>query len=350
MGRAGLNRKTALATLTLAISAEIPDIDIGMLVKGPVAGFAWHRGFTHTLLGVPFDAALTLGIVYLLYRQYLIVLRWWQRRKGRPPKETTDSPPAPAPWQVPRWGLLFIFGCIGALSHILLDFTNAYGVRPFWPFYGKWYSWNIVSIVEPLMWAALILGLVLPALFGLVSEEIGARGKRRQPRGRGAAITALAFIVALWAVRDFEHRRAVGLLEDFLYEGSPPVRASAYPYATNPFQWHGVVETSDTFKLLAVDSLSGNVGPELKESTRYKPEETPATLAAKKSFLGRVFLPWADYPITETEEHDSPVHSYTVRFFDLRYAYPERPIALTGRVELDDKLNVVRQCFGRRCQ
>jgi len=42
--------------------------------------------------------------------------------------------------------------------------------------------------------------------------------------------------------------------------------------------------------------------------------------------------------------------SYTVHFYDLRYAYPGRPILLNGRVELDDKLNVVQQCLGRRCQ
>src|SRR5262249_54246092 len=152
------NRKTALATLTLTLSAEIPDIDVGMLLKGPVISFACHRGFTHTLLGVPFDAALTLGLVYLLHRQYLIVLRWWKRRKGQLPQETSEAPPAP--WQVPRWGLLFFYACLGALSHILLDFTNNYGVRPFWPFYGRWYSWDIVFIFEPLMWAALILGLI----------------------------------------------------------------------------------------------------------------------------------------------------------------------------------------------
>jgi inner membrane protein len=350
MGRAGLNRKTALATLTLTISAEIPDVDVLALVKGPVAAFACHRGFTHTLLGVPFDAALTLGIVYLLHRESQIVSRWWQRRKGRLPEETAEAPSPPAPWQVPRWGLLFQYACLGALSHILLDFTNAYGVRPFWPFYAKWYSWDIVSIIEPLMWAALILGLALPALFGLIGEEIGARGKRRQPRGRGAAIAALLFIVALWAVRDFEHRRAVGLLKDFSYEGAAPLRASAFPYALNPFQWHGVVETSDTFKLLPVDSLSGEVDPQNTGITRHKPEETPVTLAAKRSFLGRAFLGWADYPVTETEEHDNPAPSYAIHFYDLRYAYPGRPIALTGRVDLDEKLNIVRECVGRRCE
>lgn len=346
MGRAGLNRKTALATITLALSAEIPDVDVATLIKGPVVGFACHRGFTHTFLGVPFDAALTLGIVYLFWLWFSS----WNTRRKSGAKEHDEPDPPPLPWEKPRWGLLYVYACIGALSHILLDFTNAYGVRPFSPFYGKWYSWDIVSIIEPLLWAALVFGLIAPALFGLINEEIGARN-RRQLRGRGGAIAALLFMVVLWGVRDFEHRRAIGLLENFTYEGSPPLRASAFPYAINPFQWHGAVETKDAFKLLPVDSLTGDVDPQGDDRTRYKPEETPASLAAKKSYLGRVFLSWAQYPITETEEHTAPAHTYIVRFYDLRYAYPNQPItSLTARVDLDQNLNVIRECFGRSCQ
>ena len=51
-----------------------------------------------------------------------------------------------------------------------------------------------------------------------------------------------------------------------------------------------------------VDSLTPEVDPEAQMQIRYKPEETPVTLAAKKTYLGRVYLSWAQYPITETEE------------------------------------------------
>ncbi len=64
-----------------------------------------------------------------------------------------------------------------ALTHILLDFTNNYGVRPFWPFWEKWYSWDIVFIIEPLLLILLIGGLVVPALFSLINDEIGVRRK-----------------------------------------------------------------------------------------------------------------------------------------------------------------------------
>ncbi len=299
MGRAGLNRKTALATLTLTLAAEAPDLDvIGGMLKGPSFGFAHHRGFTHSFLGILLDAIVVVGFVYLFWRL-----------RGR----KVNDPNLP-----PRWGLLYFYACLAGLSHILLDFTNNYGVRPFWPFFEKWYSWDIVFIFEPIMFGLLILGLIVPSLFGLIDKEIGAR--RRTPRGRVAATLALAGIVFLWGLRDYEHRRAVSALEARTYNGADPIRASAYPKWIDPFHWYGVVETPAFYALAPVDSLAPEVDPDGQLEIRYKPEETPVTLAAKRSYIGRVFLDWAKYPITETETLQPPQEGYIVRFEDLRFA------------------------------
>src|SRR3954463_9741291 len=213
MGRAGLNRKTALATLTLTLAAEAPDLDVLARVKGPAFSFAHHRGFTHSLLGVPLVAIAVVAFVYLVWR--------FRKRK-------TSDPNIP-----PRWGLLFVYACLAGFSHILLDFTNNYGVRPFWPFSEKWYSWDIVFIVEPVMLVFLILGLVVPFLFGLIDKEIGAR--QRGPRGRLAATLALLGIILMWGLRDYEHRRAVNALAARDYHGVDPLRTSAYPKFIDPF-------------------------------------------------------------------------------------------------------------------
>ena len=39
-----------------------------------------------------------------------------------------------------RWGLLYGFVLIALLSHLLLDWTNNYGLRPFFPFNPHWYA------------------------------------------------------------------------------------------------------------------------------------------------------------------------------------------------------------------
>lgn len=331
MGRAGLNRKTALATLTLTLAAEAPDLDVIGRLRGPAFAFAHHRGFTHSFLGVPIDAAFVMGFVYLL----------WQLR-GR----KTRDPKLP-----PRWGLLFFYACLAGLSHILLDFTNNYGVRPFWPFSEKWYSWDIVFIFEPIMFSMLLLGLIVPSLFSLIDNEIGARS--RAPRGRIAAMLALAGVILMWGVRDFEHRRAVSALASRTYEGAEPLRVSAYPALTDPFQWYGVVETPAFFVLAPVEAFRAEVDSQDQLKIFYKPQETAITLAAKKSYLGRVYLDWAQYPITETETLAAPERGYIVDFQDLRFVQlpsffgrQQKRRALGAGVQLDANLRVVGDVYG----
>jgi inner membrane protein len=329
MGRAGLNRQTALATLTLTLAAEAPDLDVLGRVRGPAFAFAHHRGFTHSFVGVPLEALVIVGFVYLLWRI-----------RGRKVKD---------PNLPPRWGLLYLYACLAGLSHILLDFTNNYGVRPFWPFSEKWYSWDIVFIVEPVMLGFLVLGLVVPALSSMIDKEIGVR--QRGPRGRVSATLALIGLVLMWGVRDYEHRRAVNALEARTYNGVDPLRASAYPKWIDPFHWYGVVETPAFFALAPVNSLAPEVDPEGSMEIRYKPEETPVTLAAKNSYAGRVFLDWAQYPITETEGLQPPQQGFIVLFQDLRYAGIPRSLkgrsrgGLSRAVEIDQNLHVVGDVY-----
>ena len=324
MGRAGLNRKTALATAMLTLAAEAPDLDMLGYFRNSVFGFAHHRGFTHSFLGIPLGSAVVLALLYLVWR--------WRGRKTK----FANLPP--------RWGLLFIYGCLAGLSHILLDFTNNYGVRPFWPVSEKWYSWDIVFIVDPILLAVLILGLVLPALFRLINEEIGARSPG--PHGRLGASLALIGVVLVWGVRDYEHRRAVNTMDARTYHGAQAKRLSDYPSLANPFQWTGVVETTNFFAVAPVDASTPEVDAPGKMRTYYKPEETPISLAAKRSYLGRVYLDWAKYPLTETEQTEN---GYVVQFRDLRYEdLMGRRSPLAARVELDLKLNVLGETMGLR--
>jgi inner membrane protein len=328
LGRTGFNRKTALATATMTLAAEAPDVDVLGNFKDPIFGFAHHRGFTHSFLGLVLVEAAVVGLMYLL----------WRVRGSK-----IKDPNLP-----PRWGLLFLFSYLTGLTHLLLDFTNNYGVRPLWPFSEKWYSWDIVFIIEPVILILLTAALVLPWFFSLINDEIGVR--RKGPKGRLAATLALLGVVALWGVRDYEHRRAVNGLEARLYSGGEPIRVSAYPYWLNPFRWYGLVETQNFYAGMLVDSSIPDVDPDGKMRIRYKPAETPVTLAAKQSYLGRVYLDWAKYPVTETEPVEAPGPGYVVRFRDLRFDYPDqaRRGILSAAVRLDRNLKAVSESFGSR--
>lgn len=326
LGRSGFNRKTALATVTMTLAAEAADVDVLWEFKSSIAGLQHHRGITHSFVGAPFVAAAVLGFVYVVHRL------WFRNPNG-----------SRSPSKVPvRWGFLYFCAILAALSHLLLDYTTAYGIRLFEPFNYRWYSWDIVSIVEPLLLLPLLAALTLPALFGLINQEIGARSKG--PRGRGAAIAALLFMLLIWGVRDYQHRRALAAMNSFLYHGAEPTRVAAYPYMLDPFHWHGVVETTDFFETVPVNSLA----PDLDSQAGilyYKPPETNVLATAKASYFGRVYLDWAVFPYVRQEQVPDGSGEYLVRFQDLRYAYPSRArrAPLGGFVLLTPELRVLRQ-------
>jgi len=69
--------------------------------------------------------------------------------------------------------------------------------------------------------------------------------------------------------------------------------------------------------------------------------------------MGRVYLDWAQYPITETETLEGPQEGYIVHFIDLRYGQMPSAIsrgrgrrALSAAVQLDKNLRVVGDVFG----
>jgi inner membrane protein len=336
--RAGLNRKTALATLTLTLAFEAPDIDSVTYFWGGITGLQHHRGITHSLIGAPFMAAGVIAIVYGFDH--------W--RSSRQKNAAVGASSGTSPKLRPDWKLLYAYALLGALVHLFQDFTNNYGVRPFAPFSEKWYAWDIVFIIDPIMLLAMFLALVLPGLMALVTEEIGSR--KPQFRGRSAAILALICLAAVILVRDFEHRRAVNALNARTYRGEDPLRDSAFPQPINPFSWNGVVETQDFFEMVPVDSGSGDIDPQNMAIVRFKPEETPASLAAKNSRLGRVYLDWAQYPLVTVEKLEGG--RYQAQFEDLRFesvesiAQHQRPV-LAGYVVLGPQLRVEEMFTGR---
>jgi len=324
LARTGFNRKTPLATATMTLAAEAPDLDVLYSFKGPVYGFAHHRGFTHSFLGLILTSAVVVGFMYLV----------WLLRGKR-----TNIPDLP-----PRWGLLFLFAYIAGLSHILLDFTNNYGVRPFWPFSEKWYSWDITFILEPPILVFLIAGLLLPSRFSK---------QKPAPRGRIAATLSLTCVVALWAMRSYEATKIRHVLAQQRFNAESPLRVSAYPYwTTTPhwlivMRWSAVIETRGSFVTADVNPANGNLDA-ASLSIIPKPPETAATLVAKRSYLGRVYLDWARYPlVTETSQGQDSV----VYFQDLRFGYRgRRPSLLAASVRLDRNLRVIGESMGPRAQ
>ncbi len=321
LGRAGFHKRAAYATVAMAIAAEFPDCDYLWWFQGPVALFEHHRGITHTFVGVPFEAAFLTAAFYVLHR-----LR----------KQPKTAAPA-------RWGWLFAGIFLALLSHLLLDWTNNYGVRPLFPFDPHWFAGSFVFIFEPVLFAILVAALVLPGLFGLVNAEVGAR--RRAFVGSGWAWAALLLVGTLYGFRFDEHAKALQLAAQ-----NGPADATAYfasPHPINPFVWSTVAETAAGYQLSTVNTWAGSGTGEasvpVPSDTLYRPTTSLALLAAKRTALGKVFLDWSKAPVlSEETDRSDPKHPVErISFRDARFLYDtsfnpgrEHP-PLSGYVLLD---------------
>jgi inner membrane protein len=251
--------------------------------------------------------------------------------KKRAPAKS--GPPLEARW-------LFFAAWLGAASHLLLDFTNAYGVKLLAPFTDRWYAWDIMFIFDVPLLAVMLAAFGIAALLRLVSEEVGAR----KPDFRRAAIVALLALPAVWLVRDLSHHRAVTWLDSHLYAQEAPRRVGAFPTPFSPFRWVGVAETDAAYHVLEI--RAGPFGGEPSASEPrvfYKPEPSPALQAAMRTRTGEIFLNFARFPWARVEETRD---GYVVEMRDLRYFLPrlERR-RFTAEIELDRELRPGSQWF-----
>ena len=320
IGRAGLNRKTAHATLAAVLAAEAADIDILWSLRGPVEELKHHRGITHTFLAAPVLAGVVVGLVWL-------VDRWLQTRRNRRANDPTQKLKVP---QALHLGWLYLAALVAALSHLLLDWTNNYGLRPFFPFNPRWYAGSFVFIAEPVVWALLFLALFMPWMLGLIGGEIGAR--KPQFRGRGWAIFALSGMLLLGCWRWAERAQALAMVENTQVTAAPVTRVAMEPYPVNPFRWHGILETPDFYQTAEIDTRTGSIVSDPRRDVLFKPPATAATEAAKQTPLGQVYLDWGTWAVVR-DVGQEPIPGLdppqlvanrtwaTVEFTDLRFAY-----------------------------
>ncbi len=361
LSRAGLNRRAAYATAVMAISAELPDMDTVWGLRGPVESFVHHRGITHTFIAVPAEAAVVVGSFYAWHRF---------RARGRVARLKAEAPLS--------WGWLYLGSVLALLSHLLLDYTNNYGLRPFLPFDSHWYAGSFVFIFDPLLFFLLLLPFILPPVFALIAAEVGTR--RQAFPGRGFALTSLLLIGFYWTLRLYEHGRAERLaMEQSLLppkavdtEQAPtatapqqPFRVLASPDPFNPFRWYLVSDYGDFYQLATANLRDNTVKP--AQATFAKPLVSPALVAAEGSPLGRAYMDWSSMPLLTVSAPGDPgrvpdaadsaqtAGNTVVTFRDPRFLIdlpllPSNHAPLSAVVELDAHLRVVRQTMGGRSE
>lgn len=312
LSRAGFNRLSSRSAWILVLAANAPDMDVVTALAGKAAYLTWHRNFTHSVLALPLVALLPVAVVRLASRKPV------------------------------QWPRAWLVSMAGVASHLVMDWTNIYGIRLFVPVSDAWRRLDITSVIDPWIWAALGLSVVAPALAGLVGSEIGEQAKSRSHVSLVFALAALLFVALYDGARLVMHARAIAVLDARVYEEGPPRRVAAFPHPWRPLRWHGLVDTGQAYRLLSLD-LDREFDPASGEAF-FKPEQHPAMDVAAATPGFRALLGFSQYPLWTVTPAAEPEGAVEVRLLDLRFGTPREP-GFVATALVDARNQVLRSSF-----
>lgn len=305
-----------MALPILVVSGVAADLDLLSYFGGANAYLHYRYAVLHSIVGAPI-LAIVIALAF-----------WLGARRNQA-----------APLRFPR---VLLLCAIGIGVHILLDVATADGVQLLWPFRARWFSWDLLSGVDPWILAVLAAGLLLPALFHLVSEEIASKKKLARP-SKGAI--AVLVIVGLYVgVRAGMHGTAVQMLLSPDYHGAMPLVAGAFPDSASLFSWRGVIDTKNTIEVISVPVGGGGVFDANSSMTHYKPGSSPAIDAARNAPLAQEFVRYARFPLADLE---NTTVGYRVTLRDLRFPEDaDTPDNLIAIIELNANFTLRAQELG----
>ncbi|RPH55569.1 metal-dependent hydrolase [bacterium] len=281
LAEAGLKQRTALATATLVIGANLPDVDVLAYAWGPETALGFRRGWTHGVLALSFWPFLLTGI--LLAWDRLV------RRRRRPGAEPAS----------PRE--LLILSTIAILTHPFLDWLNTYGMRWLMPFRDVWSYGDTLFIIDVWIWLALGIGWLWSR-------------RRRSERPARVALAAVCVYILLMGGSQLAARQTAR--ESLGRTGAAPERLMAGPLPLTPFRRQIVADAGDTLALGTVDWLRRPAFAPGNPAVLPENAGHPAIAAAAATPQGAIFLHWARFPFFLVEERPE---RWIVRMTDARY-------------------------------
>jgi inner membrane protein len=354
LAASGLRRTTPLATATLLIGANAPDIDVISAFGAPFESFAFRRGWTHGVLAIAVTPLIIAALILLWDR--------WVRRAQNPTA-------APA-----RAGPILGLAALAVLTHPALDWLNNYGLRWLMPFDGRWFYGDAVYIIDPWIWLGFggitfltysyrLRSLIGGSVFWLLSSTLILTTPGVPFAARVLWLVGVAAVLAIRSLRlttdvrvveqsariviacivvyvgamvtaDFAERALVRTeLAERGITGIEHVMVAPTP--ANPFAGEVVASTTSSYYVGQWRWLP-RPALELADEPITRRTLDPIYMSAAQTPVAQRFLTWARFPFIEVE---SSPDGHIVRFIDARYLTTERlprPI-----VQLDRNLRPV---------
>lgn len=267
-------------------SPNLPDVDVLAYFDGPLADLQFRRGWTHGILALALWPFVLTAAIVLLDRL--------ARRLTR-----ASLPSTVRPREVLR------LAGIAVLSHPVLDTLNTYGVRWLMPFSGEWFYGDSLYIVDPWVWLALGIGVLLTG------------NRRGAPARAGLAVAAVYAVVMVgMAMGGREAAR-----RELTQGGVRVERLMVAPVPFDPFTRRVVARQGEAYHTARFRWLRRpHLDPGSLRSFPLGAPNDPAFAAAAATVEGRRFLGWARFPWFQVEPR---VGGAIVHLVDLRYA--DRP-------------------------
>jgi len=198
VGQASCSKKLGRSALWIGLLGGItPDIDI--LIQSPhnpLLFILFHRNFTHSLLFIPIGGLLIGLLCLALFKQ----LRT-------------------------NWPYVIIVAMLGYATHSILDTCTSYGTLLFWPFSNYRVAFDIISIVDPIFTAILLVGVI-----------VSAKKIRAKP-----AIISLALIGLYLCFTTWQHHRGTEMQKTLANTRHQTiVKSRVMPTLANAFIWNSI--------------------------------------------------------------------------------------------------------------
>jgi membrane-bound metal-dependent hydrolase YbcI (DUF457 family) len=149
IGKGFFSRRGArVAIFAATLGAVFPDVDIlvDAVSNDPLRLARYHRGFTHSFLGLPLFA---LALAWLTRLGVKFLAKW---------RNSSDL-------DCPSFGTLFLIYSVGIASHILLDGLTSFGTRIWNPVSRDRAAWDFLFIVDFTLTALVLLPQVIAWIY-----------------------------------------------------------------------------------------------------------------------------------------------------------------------------------------
>ena len=257
----------AKASLIGALAGMAPDLDVFIRSSNDsLLALEYHRHCTHSLFFIPIGGALC-GLLF-----YLLLAKVWRLSLNQ----------------------CFIWSVLGFATHGLLDGCTSYGTRLLWPFSDARIAWDLVSVIDPLFSAILLVAIVLAMIM----------------RRKEFTCVAAGWVVVYLSVASTQHSRALFWGEQLALQRNHTIEVlQAKPSFGNIIVWKTIYLSDGIYYVDAVK-------PTWTAAVRWYGESIPQLDISRD-------LPWLELNSQQATDIERFRH-FSAGFIAIDPRYPNR--------------------------